>query len=154
MNNKIKPIAQSDIDGIKNVLDSCGLFPSEYLDEMISDYFNNTETQDIWFTYIDDNTPVAIGYCVPERLTNGTYNLLAIGVSESSQRKGVAVEMMNYIEQELKNKDGRILIVETSSDDAQIGARKLYEKIGYAKEAVIRDFWNDGEDKIVFCKKL
>lgn len=154
MMKKIKPVTQSDIDGIKNVLDSCGLFPSEYLDEMISDYFNNTDTQDIWFTYIDNNSPVAIGYCAPEKLTNGTYNLLAIGVSESAQRKGIAHEMMNYIEQELKSRDGRILIVETSSGDAQIGARKLYQKIGYTQEAVIRDFWNDGEDKIVFWKKL
>lgn len=154
MNKKIKPVTQSDIGGLKNVLDSCGLFPSEYLDEMIFDYFNNTNTQDIWFTCIENNSPVAIGYCVPEKLTDGTYNLLAIGVSENAQRKGIANEMMNYIEQELKSRDGRILIVETSSDDAQIGARKLYEKIGYTQEAVIRDFWNDGEDKIVFWKKL
>jgi ribosomal protein S18 acetylase RimI-like enzyme len=154
MNMNIKPVTQSDIDGLKNVLDSCGLFPSEYLDEMISDYFNNADTQEVWFTYMDNNAPVAIGYCVPEKLTNGTYNLLAIGVSENAQRKGIAHEMMQYIEQELKSKDGRVLIVETSSDDAQIGARKLYEKIGYTQEAVIRDFWNDGEDKIVFWKKL
>jgi ribosomal protein S18 acetylase RimI-like enzyme len=154
MNKKIKPVSPSDLDGLKKVLDSCGLFPSDYLDEMISDYFNNTDTQDIWFTYIDHNAPVAIGYCAPEKLTNGTYNLLAIGVSENAQRKGIAKEMMNYIEQELKSRDGRILIVETSSDDAQIGARKLYEKIGYTQEAVIRDFWNEGEDKIVFWKKL
>jgi ribosomal protein S18 acetylase RimI-like enzyme len=61
---------------------------------------------------------------------------------------------MKYIEQLLKHKDCRILIVETSSDDAQIGARKFYNKIGYIQEAVIRDFWKDGEDKMVFWKKL
>jgi ribosomal protein S18 acetylase RimI-like enzyme len=154
MNNKIRTIIPSDIDGLKNVLDSSELFPSEYLDEMISEYFNNKETQEIWYTYIDNNKPVAIGYCVPEKLTNGTYNLLAIGVSQDSQRNGVATEMMNYIEQLLRLKEGRILIVETSSDDAQIGARKFYEKIGYTQMAVIKDFWNDGEDKIVFWKRL
>lgn len=62
--------------------------------------------------------------------------------------------MMNYIEQLIKQKDGRILIVETSSDDAQIGARNFYQKIGYAQVAVIKDFWKDGEDKIVFRKRL
>jgi ribosomal protein S18 acetylase RimI-like enzyme len=154
MNNKIQAVTLNDIDGLKKVVDSSGLFPSEYLDEMISDYLNNANTQDIWFTYIDNNTPTAIGYCVPEKLTNGTYNLLAIGVSQDSQRNGVATEMMSYIEQQLKQKDGRILIVETSSDNAQIGARKFYEKIGYTQMAVIKDFWNDGEDKIVFWKKL
>jgi ribosomal protein S18 acetylase RimI-like enzyme len=105
-------------------------------------------------TYLNDSTTVAIGYCVPEKFTDGTYNLLAIGVAQYSQRKGVAKEMMKYIEQLLKHKDGRILIVETSSDDAQIGARHFYQKIGYTQAAVIKDFWKDGEDKIVFWKKL
>lgn len=154
MNEKIRAVTQSDKDGLKKVVDSSELFPSEYLDEMISDYFNNPDTSDIWFTYIDKNKQVAIGYCVPEKLTDGTYNLLAIGVSQDFQRKGVASEMMKYIEHLLKQKDGRILIVETSSDDAQIGARKFYQKIGYIQAAVIKDFWKDGEDKIVFWKKL
>ena len=131
MNEQIRPVIKSDIDGLKRVVDSSDLFPSGYLDEMISDYFDNPDTQDIWFTYIDNNKQVAIGYCVPEKLTDGTYNLLAIGVSQDIQRKGIASQMMNYIEQQLKLKDGRILIVETSSDDAQIGARQFYYKIGY-----------------------
>lgn len=154
MNGKIRAVTSTDIEGLKKVADSSGLFPSEYLDEMISDYFNNPDTQDIWFTYIDGSKTVAIGYCVQEKFTDGTYNLLAIGVSEDSQRKGIASEMMKYIEQLVKHKDGRVLIVETSTDDAQIGARKFYKQIGYTQEAVIRDFWKDGEDKIVFWKKL
>jgi ribosomal protein S18 acetylase RimI-like enzyme len=154
MDNKIRAVLKKDIESLKKVVDSSELFPSEYLEKMISDYFNNKDTQDIWFTYIVDNTPKAIGYCVPEKLTNGTYNLLAIGVSRDIQRNGIATEMMDYIEQQLKYKDGRILIVETSSDNAQIGARNFYQKIGYTQMAIIKDFWNDGEDKIVFWKKL
>ncbi len=147
-------VRQEDINELKKVVVSSELFPSEYLDEMISDYFKNPDTQDIWFTYIDGSKPVAIGYCVQEKFTDGTYNLLAIGVSNEYQRKGIASEMMKYIEQLVKHKEGRVLIVETSTDDAQIGARKFYKQIGYTQEAVIRDFWKDGEDKIVFWKKL
>ena len=154
MKNKIRAVLKTDFAELKNVVDSSELFPSEYLDEMISDYFDNPETKDIWFTYIDNNKQVAIGYCVPEKFTDGTYNLLAIGVSQDIQRKGIASQMMNYIEQRLKQNDGRILIVETSSDNAQIGARNFYKKIGYIQAAVIKDFWKEGEDKIVFWKKL
>ncbi|HQQ99058.1 MAG TPA: N-acetyltransferase [Cyclobacteriaceae bacterium] len=149
-----RAVTKSDMAALKEVLDSCELFPSAYLDEMISDYFNNPDTKDIWFTCLNNNRPVAIGYCVPEKLTDGTYNLLAIGVSRDQQRTGIASQMMAYIEQHQKKKGGRILIVETSSDDAQLGARKLYKKLGYTQAATIKDFWRDGEDKIVFWKKL
>jgi ribosomal protein S18 acetylase RimI-like enzyme len=154
MNEKIRPVLKSDISDLKLVVDSSELFPSEYLEEMISDYFNNPETQDNWFTYIENNKPIAIGYCVPEKLTEGTYNVLAIGVAKDFQRKGIARQMMNYIEDFLKNSDGRIIIVETSTDEAQIGARNFYENIGYINMATIKDFWKDGEDKIVFWKRI
>jgi ribosomal protein S18 acetylase RimI-like enzyme len=152
--NKIRSVTRADISDLKMVVDSSGLFSAEYLDGMMDDYFNNVETQDIWFTYVDDSTPVAIGYCVPEKLTDGTYNLLAIGVMKDAQGRGIATEMMDYIEQWLRQKGGRILIVETSTDDAQHAARNFYKKIGYVQEAIIRDFWRDGEGKIVFWKRL
>ncbi len=154
MHDKIRAVTQDDVEGLKKVVDSSELFPSEYLDDMISDYLINADTQDIWFAHFDGTTPNAIGYCVPEKLTDGTYNLLAIGVSQSAQRNVLATAMMQYIEQVLRRMGGRILIVETSSDDAQIGARKFYQKIGYTQMAVITDFWKDGEDKIVFWKRL
>ena len=154
MSTNIRPITPSDLNALYKVVDSSELFPSAYLDEMIADYLNNPDTEDIWFTCVDSDIPVAIGYCVPEKLTDGTYNLLAIGVVKESQGKGIASEMMNYIEQLLKQKGARVLIVETSSDSAQLTARSFYRKIGYSQEAVIRDFWKEGEDKIVFWKKL
>lgn len=154
MSDKLRAVTPSDLEGLKKVLDSCELFPSEYLDEMISDYLNNPDTEAIWFTYIANTTPLAIGYCVPEKLTEGTYNLLAIGVSREAQRQGIAGKMMKYLEALLKQKNGRLLLVETSSDSAQHAARQFYQNIGYVQAAVIKDFWKEGEDKIVFCKKL
>lgn len=120
---------------------------------MIADYFNNPNTEDIWFTYVEKNTPVAIGYCVT-KTTVGTYNLLALGVKKDFQGRGIAGEMMQYIEQLLKRKKARILIAETSSHPAQHVANHFYAKMDYTREAVIRDFWSEGEDKIVFWKKL
>ena len=102
MNEKIRAVIRSDIDGLKIVIDSSQLFPSEYLDEMIFDYFNNSETKEIWFTYIENNVPIAIGYCVPEKLTEGTYNLLAIGVLKATQRKGIANEMKSKVHEHKK----------------------------------------------------
>lgn len=154
MSHRIRPVKLTDIPQLKKVLDSSELFPSEYLDEMISDYLHNPQSSDFWFTCVEKDTPVAIAYCVPEKLTEGTYNLLALGVSKDVQKKGVGKEMMNYIENHLKSTDGRILIIDTSSDEAQTAARNFYQKIGYAQVARIPDFWREGEDKITFLKRL
>jgi len=152
--SNIRKVQLQDLTGLKEVLDSSELFPSEYLDDMIADYFNNKDTADIWFTCIDNNKPIAIGYCAPEKLTNGTFNLYAIAVRKELQGQGVGEKMMNFIEKLLIENGNRILIVETSSIDHYTLTRKFYIKLGYRQEAVIKDFWNEGEDKVIFWKKL
>lgn len=154
MNSIIRPVVESDIPALKQVVDSCELFPSEFLEEMLANYLNVPDSEEIWFTCSENDTLVGFGYCVPEQLTEGTYNLLAIGVAKNAQRTSIGQKMMGYIEDVLKGKNGRILIVETSSDQAQEGARNFYRKLTYTQMAVIKDFWKDGEDKIVFWKRL
>jgi ribosomal protein S18 acetylase RimI-like enzyme len=150
----VRRVQLQDINGLKEVLDSSELFPSEYLDDMISDYLNNKGSTDIWFTCIDNDRPIALGYCAPEKLTNGTYNLYAIAVRKELQGQGIGNKMMNFIEKLLADNGNRILMVETSSIDHYTLTRKFYNKLGYRQEAVIKDFWNDGEDKVIFLKKL
>jgi ribosomal protein S18 acetylase RimI-like enzyme len=142
--SEIRKIYKSDIDGLKNVLNTIDLFPSEMLDE----------TEKIWFTWIQQEIPVSIGYCAPEELTDKTYNLYAIGVKNDLQNKGIGKAMMTFIEEYLKREGKRVLIVETSSMPEYENTRAFYLKIGYTQEAVIRDFWKEGDDKVIFWKKL
>jgi len=154
MNLEIRSTVSTDIKDLKKVLDTIELFPSAMLDDMISDFFTNPETEHIWFTAIIDDTPIGFGYCAPEMLTEGTYNLYAIGVKGDLQGKGVGRQMMSYLENQLKLVGHRILIVETSGGPDLALTRKFYENLNYQKEAIIRDFWSEGEDKVVYWKKL
>lgn len=154
MNPTIRKVKKDDLQYLKDVLNSIELFPSEILEDMISDFFNNPETEEIWFTATENEMPISIGYCAPEKLTEGTYNLYAIGVRSDIQGKGIGRTMMKYLEEELKKKGHRILIVETSGTDDFELTRKFYENLDYSKEAVIRDFWKDGDDKVIYWKKL
>lgn len=152
--NEIRMVNKSDLPELKKVLDSIELFPSEMLDDMIAEYFNYPETKDIWFTAVENNKPLSIGFCAPEKLTEGTYNLYAIGVKHNNQGKGIGSKMMSYIEKHLMEKGQRLLIVETSGSNDFRMTRKFYENLNYAKEAVIRDFWKKGDDKVIYWKKL
>ena len=145
---------QQDSEGLKNVLNTSGLFPSAYLEEMISDYFDNPETEDIWLTKAEGDKNLAVGYCAPEKFTEGTYNLYAIGVLLEQQGKGIGREMMLYLERLLIDKSARVLLIETSSEEQFHLTRKFYRDLGYVHEATIRDFWQEGEDKVIFWKKL
>ena len=153
-NKEIRMVNGNDIPALKEVLDTIELFPSEMLDDMISDYLNNPETEEIWFTETENDKPISIGYCAPEKLTEGTYNLYAIGVRKDIQSSGTGRRMMSFIENYLKENGQRILIVDTSGTDEFKLAREFYDKLVYNKEAVIRDFWQEGDDKVVYWKKL
>jgi len=152
--HEIKMVAKEDLPELKSVLDSIDLFPSEMLDDMISDYFSNPESEEMWFTTLENMKPVAIGYCAPEKLTEGTYNLYAIGVKSNLQGKGLGSKMMGFVENKLKDRGARVLIVDTSGSDDFALTRKFYEKLDYSKEAVIRDFWDEGDDKVVYWKRI
>ncbi len=154
MKRKIRKVERKDIESLKLVLDSSGLFPSELLDDMISDYLTNPSSKDIWFTTIDNGTPISMGYCAPERLTEGTYNLYAIAVQKNLQGQGIGKEMMNYIENLLREKGNRILIVETSGTLEYKLTREFYYNCNYTQEAIIREFYARGDDKVIFLKKL
>ncbi len=154
MSRQIRKVLKKDIPELKLVLDSSELFPSELLDDMIRDYLNNEQSADIWFTATDEGKPISIGYCAPERLTEGTYNLYAIAVHKDQQGNGIGKQMMAYIENKLRQDHNRILIVETSGKPEFEMTREFYIKCNYVQQAVIPEFYEKGDDKIVFWKKL
>lgn len=150
----VRKVTKQDLEQLKVVVDSTGLFPSDHLEEMMTDFFENETTKDLWFTVEHEGRPVGIGYCAPEKFTEGTYNLLAIGVLKELQGQGIGKDMMAYVERELRKQSNRLLIVETSGADEFELTRKFYNNLGYNLEATIRDFWQEGEDKVIYWKKL
>ncbi len=61
---------------------------------------------------------------------------------------------MSYIEASLRPGGHRILFAETSGLPGFEQARKFYNGCNYERMAIIRDFYKEGEDKIIFWKKL
>ncbi len=160
IDTNIRPVTPNDMTALKAVIDANELFPSNMLDDMKSDYFEDENSRDIWLTY-EDEKPVArrslavgIAYCAPEKMTEGTWNLYLIAVHPDYQGQGIGTSMVRYIEQMLAARGERILLVETSSLASFEGTREFYRKCGFDQEARIREFYQAGEDKIVFRKSL
>ncbi len=150
---RIRPVEKGDIPFIKTIAEVTELFPGDMLDAMIAPYFSHTKP-DIWFVCVDDDEPIGFGFCEPERMTDGTWNLLAIGVAPAHQSNGVGAELMTYLEDRLAQKGERVLLVETMSLPEFERTRAFYRQNGYVEEARIRDFYEPGADKVVFWKRL
>lgn len=150
----IRNILEKDLGDLKGVIDSNELFPSDMLDDMVASYFSHMDSLEIWVTKEVDGRAIAVAYCAPERMTVGTYNLYLIAVHKSAQGSGVGTELMGHVEAMLRNRNARILLVETSGLEAFARTRGFYDRLGYRREALIREFYQEGEDKVVFWKHL
>lgn len=151
---KLRSTRSEDIPALKLVLDGVELFPSELLPDMLSSFLSNQECEDIWLSVVVDGEPIGFCYAIPEPLTDGTWNMLAIAVLRAKQGLGAGAAITNELEASLRKKGARVLIADTSGADAFESARAFYRKNGYSEEARIRDFWAAGDDKVVFWKRL
>jgi len=145
---------KTDISAIKPIVVDSDLFPVEYLEGMMSDYLDNPKSEELWYVAEAADDMLGFGYCIPEKFTEGTYNLLAVAVASTKQGQGYGKQMIHFLEEHLQKKGGRILLIETSSGDDYKLTRKFYEYLNYIKEASIRDYWSEGESKVIYLKKL
>ena len=149
----IRELRRDDMSALRSIIDGTGLFPSEMLVAMAEPFLAGGSNHH-WWVAVTREKVVGFAYIEPERMTEGTYNLLLIAVDPTLQGAGIGRAIVDGLSERLRRLGGRILLVETSSLDEFAGTRAFYDVQGFTKEARIRDFYNAGEDKIVFWKQL
>jgi ribosomal protein S18 acetylase RimI-like enzyme len=87
-------------------------------------------------------------------MTDGTFDLYWLVVAEDARGRGIGAALFAAVEAELKQRNARIVRVETSSLEGQGGARRFYEKTGFRLSGAIPGFYRDGDDLLVFAKVL
>jgi len=99
---------------------------------------------------------VAEGYACygPVPLTLGTYDLYWIVVNPVSQGKGLGSHLLKYVGTDVLKRGGRMILIETSSQETYGATIRFYEHSGYHLAARIRNFYRVGDDKLIFQKEL
>lgn len=149
---RVREAVPSDADALRAIVDAT-LFPGEMLDDLIAPFFEEEDCQEFWLV-VEEGEVLGLAYCVPEPMTDGAWNLKAIGTRPDRHRQGVGRRLMASTEERLRHAGQRLLVVDTSSSPEQEVACRFYRGLGYEEEARIRDFWAPGEDKITFTKRL
>lgn len=123
--------------------------------ELLETVLNDPNQQDYEVAVADIGDHVA-GYVLfgPVPLTEGNYDLYWIAVDPNSQGSGVGRRLMKHVEEQVRQRGGRLLCLETSSQGGYLRTRKFYEQAGYVEESCIRDFYKPGDDRLTYVKRF
>jgi ribosomal protein S18 acetylase RimI-like enzyme len=156
----IRKLIKEDRHLIKQVLIDTQHFNAEEIQvalELIDSYLKDEAQVDyIIYVYTDDITDKVAGYiCYGKRpLTESTFDLYWIAVDPHIHGKGIGSKLIVFMEEDLKERNGSLVLIETSGQAAYENERRFYEKNCYKLQTVIKDFYKTGDDLVIYHKYL
>jgi ribosomal protein S18 acetylase RimI-like enzyme len=158
----IRPTVPADVPRLVELTAATGLFrPEEIvaLGEVFDDYFSiellaGDAATHCCFTSEQNGQIIGYVYLAEAEMSDRAWYVWWIAVDPTIHKRGVGRALMHYAEDEARRRGGRVMFVETSGIAEYESTRKFYLKNGYDQEAVLRDYYRDGDDMVVFRKRL
>lgn len=162
MKQIIRSMVAADRGGVFRILENAGNFTPEEVAtalELIDEWLELGEHSG-YLTYVletqGEDASEVLGYVCfgPTPLTESTYDLYWIAVDKSKHRGGVGKRLMKFTEEEIVRRGGRLLLIETSSQETYGGTIQFYERSGYDLVGCVKEYYKPGDDKLIFAKRL
>jgi ribosomal protein S18 acetylase RimI-like enzyme len=154
----IRAVEPTDTDCLVALTARTGVFkPHELvaLREVLDEYHaGNVELGHRAFACVEEGRIRGYVYYAPTPMTDRSWHLFWIAVDRTEQGRGLGGRLLAFVEADVKEHGGRLLIIETSSTPAYQLTRQFYRKHGYTPVATVPDFYADGDDLVVFTKRL
>jgi ribosomal protein S18 acetylase RimI-like enzyme len=154
----IRPTKPEDTPHLVPLAQGTGVFKAheiQALQEVLDDYHDHEHALGHRaVTYEREGQVLGFAYWAPAAMTDRTWYLYWIAVTRQTQARGIGGQLLKHVEEDVRQQKGRLLLIETSSLPHYQLTRKFYLKQGYQQEAVLRDFYTDGDDMVVFSKRL
>jgi len=155
---RIRPFTLEDRSPILEILYRTRMFTPleiEVARELIDAWLYHPEQKD-YILYTAEGEGKVTGYVCygPTPATEGTFDLYWIAVDPLYQRSGIGKELLLFTEKRIQECNGRLIIIETSSQEKYAPTRSFYERNGYTLEARIKDFYRVGDDRLIYVKRF
>jgi len=104
---------------------------------------------------VEDDSSIAgfISYG-PIPLTENRYDLYWIAVDPARGRHGIGSQLLAAMEEDLRQAGPGHIYIDTSSTEGYAKARAFYEKNGYHIASLIKDFYREGDHRVLYLKKF
>lgn len=148
----------SDKIKIEEIICSSGCFSETEIKvaiELADEYLNKKEESGYSFILAESFGNV-LGYICfgPIAGADKRFDIYWIAILDNFRNLGIGKKLLQEAEKKIVSTEGCRIYIETSSRDTYQIAREFYKKNGYKKEAIIPDFYSDGDHKIIYSKKL
>jgi GNAT superfamily N-acetyltransferase len=151
-------IQHSDIGAIAGIVKSSGFFSAEEIDialELAEEKLTQPHDSSYQFLFAEKENRVAGYTCyglIPA--THFSYDIYWIAVLKDMRGHGLGKLLMIETERLIHLSGGRQIYADTSSRDLYIPTHKFYESCGYYQEAFLKNFYSEGDSKIIYSKTL
>jgi ribosomal protein S18 acetylase RimI-like enzyme len=154
----IRPTIPADTPYLLEIAQATGVFkPVEIvaLEEVLDDYHATYQAQGHRaVTLEEDGRPIGFAYYAPAAMTDRTWYLYWIAVAKTIQARGLGSRLLRWAENEIMELRGRLLLIETSGLPHYEPTRRFYAKHGYHVACRIADYYADGDDMVVYGKRI
>lgn len=154
----IRATVPDDTPALLALTEGTGLFAPrdlEALTEVLAAYHQeNAALGHRCVTYEKAGHIGGFAYFAPAAMTDRTWYLWWIVVSKQIQAKGIGGELLRTAEEGARAANGRLMMLETSGLPSYELTRRFYLKHKYDEAAVLKDYYADGHDMVIYRKRL
>ena len=154
-------LAATEADGpqIRDIAARAGVFSQEEVEcvaDIWEEYLTTGPVVGGYNFLVDRDGDRVLGFACygPRDLTDGVFDLYWIAVDSRTHRNGIGRALLTACEEEVRKAGGRMLVAETSGTPHYESTRKFYSGMGYVMEAIIKDFYTEGDDLAIFVKRF
>jgi len=90
----------------------------------------------------------------PTPLTEATWDIYWMAVAADKQGKGIGEALLTHAEGKIREAQGRLIFIETSSQAGYEKTKRFYPSHDYQVIGRLPDFYAPGDDKIIMQKRL
>ena len=160
MNNfslRFEPLP-GDVENVREIIHSSGFFLEHEIPvalELVEEALEKGLESGYFFVFAMDGERTISYACYGTiACTKNSYDLYWIATHQDYRGKGVGSLILKETENRVKSMGGRVIYIETSSKPLYVPTQSFYEKHGYFKEAVLKDYYDINDSKIVYSKHI
>jgi acetoin utilization deacetylase AcuC-like enzyme/GNAT superfamily N-acetyltransferase len=151
-------VMADDVGRVRSLVASTGFFNAAEVDvaaDLVTERLSKGIRSGYHFILAERGSGLVAYACYgPIEGTQGSFDLYWIAVAPEEQRKGLGPQVFARAETAMRKAGAKKIYVDTSSSDRYAGTRGFYQRMGFAEDARLPDFYGPGDSKVIYVKEL